>query len=116
MKTFIVYILASQGNGTLYVGVTSDLLKRVWEHKNKVVKGFTEKYGVDRLVYYEQTNDAYTAFQREKALKKWKRNWKLELIEKENPGWEDLYEKMMNTQSGFRVRPGMTREIIAILR
>lgn len=96
MKTFYVYILASQRNGTLYVGVTSDILKRVWEHKSKKVKGFTEKYGVDRLVYYEQTNDVRGALQREKTLKRWKRSWKLELIEKENPEWEDLYEKIVN--------------------
>jgi len=67
-----------------------DLLKRVWEHKNKKVKGFTEKYGVDRLVYYEQTNDVNIAIQREKQLKKWNRRWKLELIEKSNPNWNDL--------------------------
>ena len=73
-----------------------DLLKRVWEHKNKKVKGFTEKYGVDRLVYYEQTNDVRIALQREKTLKRWKRDWKLELIEKENPEWMDLYEKITN--------------------
>ena len=69
MKTYYVYILASQRNGTIYVGVTSDLLKRVWEHKNKIVKGFTEKYGVDKLVYYEETNDVRVALQREKTLK-----------------------------------------------
>lgn len=96
MKTFYVYILASQRNGTLYVGMTSDLMKRIWEHKNKVVKGFTEKYNVDKLVYYEQTDDAYAALQREKILKRWKRKWKLDLIEKENPEWEDLYEKMIH--------------------
>jgi len=96
MKTFFVYILASQRNGTLYVGVTTDLMKRIWEHKNKKVKGFTEKYGVDRLVYYEQTNDAASALQREKTLKRWKRQWKLDLIEKENPEWEDLYERISN--------------------
>jgi putative endonuclease len=94
MKTYYVYILASQRNGTLYVGVTSDLFKRVWEHKNKQVKGFTEKYGVNILVYYEETNDVRVALQREKTLKKWKRAWKLELIEKGNPEWEDLYERM----------------------
>ncbi|MFZ3031609.1 MAG: GIY-YIG nuclease family protein [Candidatus Moraniibacteriota bacterium] len=95
MKTYYVYILASQRNGTLYVGVTSDLLKRIWEHKNKKVKGFTEKYGVDMLVYFEETNDVRSALEREKILKKWRRAWKLELIEKENPEWKDLYEKMI---------------------
>lgn len=94
MKTYYVYILASQRNGTLYIGMTSDLVKRIWEHKNKQVKGFTEKYGVDMLVYYEETNDVLVALQREKTLKKWKRVWKLALIEKENPEWEDLYKKM----------------------
>ena len=94
MKTYYVYILASQRNGTLYVGVTSDLLKRVWEHKNKTVKGFTEKYEVDMPVYYEETSDVRVALQREKTLKKWKREWKLALIEKENPEWRDLYENM----------------------
>ena len=95
-KTYCVYILSSQKNGTLYVGVTNNLIKRIWEHKNKKVKGFTEKYGVDRLVYYEQTNDVRIALQREKTLKRWKRDWKLELIEKENPEWMDLYEKITN--------------------
>jgi len=94
MKTYYVYILASQRNGTLYIGMTSDLVKRIWEHKNKQVKGFTEKYGVAMLVYYEETNDVRVALQREKTLKKWKRVWKLALIEKENPEWEDLYKKM----------------------
>jgi putative endonuclease len=91
MKQGFVYILASQRNGTLYIGVTSDLLKRVWEHKNKIVKGFTEKYGVDKLVYYEQCEDIIGAIQREKQLKKWNRSWKLKLIEKKNPKWHDLY-------------------------
>jgi putative endonuclease len=91
MKYGFVYILASQRNGTLYIGVTSDLLKRVWEHKNKIVKGFTEKYDVDKLVYYEQCEDIMGAIQREKQLKKWNRSWKLKLIEKKNPKWHDLY-------------------------
>jgi putative endonuclease len=91
MKYGFVYILASQRNGTLYIGVTSDLLKRVWEHKNKVTKGFTEKYDVDKLVYYEQCEGIMGAIQREKQLKKWNRSWKLKLIEKKNPKWRDLY-------------------------
>lgn len=95
MKQGFVYILASQRNGTLYIGVTSDLLKRVWEHKNKIVKGFTEKYGVDKLVYYEQCEDIMGAIQREKQLKKWNRSWKLKLIEKKNPKWRDLYFDLM---------------------
>ena len=94
MKSYFVYILASRRNGTLYIGVTSDLLGRVWQHKNKVEDGFTKRYGVDRLVYYEQTEDVRSALCREKQLKNWKRDWKMKLIEKENPEWEDLYEKM----------------------
>ena len=91
MKNFFVYILASKRNGTLYVGVTSNLPNRVWQHKAKEVKGFTSKYGVDKLMYYEQTNDSYSAMLREKQLKKWNRQWKIELIEKEKPDWRDLY-------------------------
>ncbi len=91
MKNYYVYILASQRNGTLYIGVTSNLIKRIQEHKAKLVKGFTEKYNVHELVYYEQTNDVNSALAREKALKKWNRDWKIQLIEKDNPNWQDLY-------------------------
>ncbi len=91
MKQYFVYILASGYDGTLYIGVSSDLDKRVYEHKNNMVAGFTRKYGVHRLVYYENTNDIKSAINREKQIKKWKREWKIELIEKENPGWKDLY-------------------------
>lgn len=94
-KSFCVYILASQRNGTLYIGVTSDLIKRIWEHKNKVVPGFTEQYGVDKLVYFEQYEDAEMAMHREKRLKEWKRQWKLALIEKNNPEWNDLYSGIL---------------------
>lgn len=94
-KSFCVYILASQRNGTLYIGVTSDLIKRIWEHKNKVVPGFTEQYGVDKLVYFEQYEDAEMAMHREKRLKEWKRQWKLALIEKSNPEWQDLYSGIL---------------------
>lgn len=80
-----VYILASQRNGTLYTGVTTDLRKRMWEHKNSVHKGFTNKYGVDQLVYFELCDDLYSAFTREKQIKKWNRSWKLRLIEENNP-------------------------------
>ena len=90
-KQACTYILASKRNGTLYVGVTSDLLKRVWEHKNKAVDGFTQKYGVHQLVYYELHNDMVAAITREKQLKKWNRQWKINLIEAENPEWRDLY-------------------------
>ena len=91
-KQYYVYILASRKNGTLYVGVTSDLVRRIWEHKNKAVKGFTSKYGVDRLVYYEIFDDTENAIKREKRLKEYKRQWKIDLIEKKNLEWEDLYE------------------------
>ena len=95
MKQMYVYIMASQKNGTIYVGVTSDLIKRVWQHKNHVVEGFTEQYKVDKLVYYEIWQDERGAIQREKTLKHWNRNWKLALIEKENPEWRDLYDDIV---------------------
>ncbi len=91
MKAGYVYILASRRNGTLYVGVTSDLKGRVWEHKNDLVEGFTSKYGVHMLVYYEVAGDIRSAITREKQLKKWNRGWKLRLIESFNPTWRDLY-------------------------
>ena len=94
MKEFYVYILASKRNGTLYIGVTNNLTKRVYEHRNNLAEGFTKKYGVHMLVYYEETSDIETAIQREKQLKKWKRAWKIDLIEKENIHWEDRYEKI----------------------
>lgn len=86
-----VYILASKRNGTLYVGVTSDLVKRVWEHSNNVVEGFTSRYGVHFLVYFEMHDDMEQAILREKRIKKWNRDWKIELIEKQNPEWTDLW-------------------------
>jgi putative endonuclease len=86
-----VYILASKRNGTLYIGVTSDLVKRIWEHKNDMVEGFTKRYGVHHLVWYELHENMESAIQREKRLKDWKRAWKLELIESDNPNWKDLY-------------------------
>ena len=95
MKRGYVYIMASRKNGTLYVGVTSDLLKRITEHKEKAVSGFTEKYGVGRLVYYEETDDIKTAIQREKQLKKWNRAWKIALIETVNSQWKDLYSELI---------------------
>ncbi len=90
-QTYYVYIAASKRNGTLYVGVTSNLKKRIYEHKEGLVDGFTKKYKVDRLVYFEMTNDVNSAIQREKQMKKWKREWKIKLIEKENSCWRDLY-------------------------
>ena len=91
MKQFFVYILASRRNGTLYIGVTSDLPKRVWEHKERVVPGFTAQYGCDRLVYFEAYDNAEAALLRERRMKEWKRAWKIELIEENNPEWVDLY-------------------------
>ena len=88
--SYYVYILASQRNGTIYIGMTDDIERRIGEHKLKEVKGFTKKYGVDKLVYYEEFENSYDAFIRERQLKKWNRAWKLELIEKENPQWKDL--------------------------
>ena len=87
-----IYILASKRNGTLYIGVTSNLQKRAWEHKNDLVEGFTKQYKVHRLVYYELHADMVSAITREKQMKKWNRAWKLELIEEQNPDWKDLWE------------------------
>ena len=92
---YYVYILASKRNGTLYIGVTSDLIKRVYEHKNNLVDGFTKKYGVHQLVYYESINDVESAIRREKQLKKWKRSWKIKLIENDNAEWRDLYFELI---------------------
>lgn len=89
-KTYYVYILASKINGTLYIGVTSNLEQRIQQHRSKTFKGFTEKYEVHNLVYYESTDSAETALSREKQLKKWNRSWKIELIEKDNPNWDDI--------------------------
>ena len=90
-----VYILASKRNGTLYTGVTSDLVKRTWEHKNNLVEGFTKRYGVHHLVWYELHETMESAIQREKKIKEWKRVWKLELIERTNPDWQDLYDTIV---------------------
>ncbi len=87
--------MTSKRNGTLYIGVTSNLLKRAWEHKNDLVEGFTKKYGVHRLVYYEMHESMESALHREKQLKKWNRAWKLDLIEKQNPDWRDLWEGIL---------------------
>jgi len=90
-RNYWVYIVASGLGGTLYIGVTNDLIRRVYEHKNKVAEGFTEKYDVDRLVYFEAFGDIENAIRREKRLKKWNRAWKIRLIEETNPNWADLY-------------------------
>jgi putative endonuclease len=92
---YYVYILASKKNGTLYIGVTSNLIKRIHEHKNNLIEGFTKKYNVHNLVYYEITEDVNSVIIREKQLKRWKRNWKIELIEKNNPKWKDLYFELI---------------------
>ncbi len=92
---YYVYILASQRNGTLYIGVTNDLVKRVYEHKQKLGGGFTKQYHVGILVYYEATGDIISAIKREKQIKKWNRAWKLRLIEKSNPDWKDLYSEII---------------------
>jgi putative endonuclease len=89
-----LYLMASARNGTLYLGVTSDLLARVWQHRNEVVESFTKKYGWHRLVWYEAFDDIQQARQRELQIKKWKRAWKVELIERDNPQWLDLFDRL----------------------
>ena len=90
-----VYILANRRNGSLYTGVTSDLLKRIWLHKSKLVEGFAKKYAIDRLVYFEFHEDIVSAITREKNIKKWKRAWKIKLIEENNKVWRDLYDEIV---------------------
>ena len=92
---YYVYILARKRNGTLYIGVTSDLVRRVFEHKSDLVDGFTKKYGVHKLVYYEESDSIDSAIAREKQLKKWNRAWKVRLVEKSNPVWRDLYPDLL---------------------
>ena len=94
MKQPAVYMLASQRNGTLYIGVTSDLVQRIWQHKSDVFEGFTKQYGVHMLVWFELHDDMENAIIREKRLKKWNREWKLRLIEEKNPEWKDLYDSI----------------------
>ena len=94
MKQYYVYILASQCNGTLYVGMTNNLVRRIWEHKHDMVEGFTKKYGVHQLVWYEVAATPLAAITREKQLKKWNRAWKLQFIEESNPEWKDLYSDL----------------------
>jgi putative endonuclease len=95
MRSYYVYILASKRNGTLYIGVTNDLRRRSFEHHSHLMEGFTAKYHVNQLVYFEETNDINTAIAREKQLKNWRRLWKLELIEQQNPDWTDLFEAII---------------------
>jgi putative endonuclease len=102
MRDYYVYILASARNGTLYVGVTNDLARRVYEHRNDLVEGFTKRYQVHILVWFEAYGDIREAIVREKCIKRWNRRWKLRLIEEQNPDWKDLYE----TDFGVRTLPG----------
>ncbi|PKN51394.1 MAG: hypothetical protein CVU55_12215 [Deltaproteobacteria bacterium HGW-Deltaproteobacteria-13] len=95
MKQYYVYILASKKNGTLYIGVTSDLIKRIYEHKQKLIAGFTKEHDVHTFVYYEQHNEIDEAILREKQMKKWNRKWKIRLIEEKNPEWKDLYNEIV---------------------
>ncbi|HLG32084.1 MAG TPA: GIY-YIG nuclease family protein [Ignavibacteriaceae bacterium] len=95
MKTYYIYILASKRNGTLYIGITNDLARRVYEHNSGLIEGFTKKYSINKLVYFESTSDVNAAILREKRMKKWKRQWKIELIEKSNPDWKDLYKDFL---------------------
>ena len=92
---YYIYILTSKKNGTLYIGVTSDLIKRIYEHKNDLVEGFTQKYSIHSLVYCETTESIESAIMREKQLKKWNRAWKINLIGKTNPAWKDLYPDLI---------------------
>jgi len=94
-NTYYVYILTNKKNGTLYIGMTNNLLRRMYEHKHNLVSGFTSKYNIHQLVYFEQTEDILSALQREKQLKKWNRSWKIKLIESNNPNWIDLYKDLI---------------------
>ncbi len=91
---YYVYIMASQRNGTLYVGVTNDLVRRAYEHKEELVEGFTSRYDVKDLVFFEKHDDSRSAIQREKNIKHWRRAWKLALIERDNPDWRDLFDEI----------------------
>ena len=95
MKKPAIYIITNKPNGTLYIGVTSNLVKRIYEHKNKFVDGFSRKYNLDKLVFYEVIDEMEVAIKREKQLKNWHREWKIELIQKMNPEWNDLYESIL---------------------
>jgi putative endonuclease len=105
-RTYYVYILASGRNGTLYVGVTNDIVRRTWEHENGLVEGFTKKHLVNTLVWFEEHGDINTAIAREKQIKKWNRAWKLRLIERGNSGWNDLYDRLLGKIALPDVIPG----------
>ena len=102
-KTYFVYIMASQRNGTLYIGVTNDVLRRAWEHKQGDVAGFTRCYGIKMLVYLEAFDDIDAAIVREKQMKKWNRAWKLRLIEEKNPDWRDLYDELIALETAVDI-------------
>jgi putative endonuclease len=108
--TYCVYLLASGKHGTLYLGITRDLVRRVYEHKNKLTGGFTAKYGVDRLVWFEGYDDPTSAITREKALKKWRRDWKIRLIEQDNPDWGDLYSSLSAATPGSSLPSSHSRK------
>jgi putative endonuclease len=93
--SFYVYLLANRKNGTLYIGMTDDLAKRIWQHRSGALPGFTQRYGVKMLVWYEQHESRESAFMRERQIKKWNRDWKLKLIEEMNPAWRDLYDDLL---------------------
>lgn len=93
-KSYYVYIITNFTNTTLYIGITNNLARRIYEHKNKLVKGFSGKYNLNKLIYYEETNDIYSAITREKQLKNWHRDWKINLIKNKNPDFQDLSEKL----------------------
>jgi len=95
MNNYYVYILASKKNGVLYTGVTNNLIKRVYEHKENLIEGFTKRYFVHKLVYFESTNSIESAIIREKQIKEWRRQWKIDLIEERNPEWKDLYREIL---------------------
>jgi putative endonuclease len=109
MNQYYVYILASQKNNVLYIGVTNNLIKRIYEHKNNLVDGFTSQYKVHKLVYFEESNDIQTTILREKRIKKWNRQWKERLIKKMNPNWKDLYENLVSNIDPRLKISGMTR-------
>lgn len=94
MENYYVYIVANKKHGIPYIGITHDLKKRIWEHKEKYLKGFTSRYNLDKLVYFECFTDKWSAVDRERKLKNWKRQWKIDLIEQDNPNWDDLYSKL----------------------
>ena len=95
-KSYYVYLMTNWNNKVVYVGVTSDLMRRVYEHKNKLIKGFTEKYNINKLIYFEETQDIYTALNREKEIKRWRRGKKNQLVEQANPQWKDLSEEIQD--------------------